>query len=229
MASKLILLLTVVAAAAIGVVLYNSRSAAKPVLYGTALVGDRNNSPTELEFMVQGSKIYVDQNDDGQPQADEELPDRKMQPITNPATGITFTVSKIDLGVAPESVSETLTQKLILYVDIGEESPYQMSGKMAVTPEKENWLNFGGPMEFLDMQKLSLKKSKQPEEIKLFVGTVASGSADAHDDSLADPTETFRTSIVIPTEKPPFPIGSIKFFIPNSEPVVKEFVMDHFC
>jgi len=229
MASKLVLLLAVIATLVIGVLFYNLQPEVPPVLYGTALIGDRNNSPTELEFMVQGSKIYVDQNDDGQPQAAEELPDRKMPAVTNPETNMTFTVSKIDLGVAPESVSETLTQKLILYVDIGDKSPYQMTGKMVLTPEKENWLNFGGSMTFLEMEKLALKKSSQPEEIKLFVGTVASGLVDAHDDSLPDPNETFRTTIVIPTEKPPFPIGSIKFFVPDSEPVVKEFVMDHFC
>ena len=142
---------------------------------------------------------------------------------------MTFTVSKIDLGIAPESVSETLTQKLILYIDIGKESSYTMSGSMVVTSEKENWLNFGGPMEFLEMEKLSLTKSEAPEEIKLFIGTVATNPDETSDNSPKDPSELFRTTIVVPTEQPPFPKGSIKFFVPDSEPVIKEFVMDHFC
>lgn len=231
MASKLILLVAIVASAGVGIFFYasGSGSAPGPVLYGTAFVGDPNRSPDVLDFMVQGSHIFVDQNGDGLPQAEEELPERKVAPITNPATGMTFTVSKIDLGVAPESVSETLTQKLILYVDIGKDSQYTMSGKMVVTPEKKNWLHFGGPMEFLEMEKLSLKKSEQPEEVKLFIGTVANGPAPNATVQQADSVETFRTTIVIPTEQPPFPKGSIKFEVPDSEPIVREFVMDHFC
>lgn len=237
---NIILILFLFATVALGVAYWQFSGSQHngPVLYGDIMLGQNEagkNMP--LRFMVQGKHIYLDDNGDQIPQANEELVNRSVGEVTGSQLATRFAVTKLDLGVAPESVSETLTQKLLVYVDIGEGAgQYTMSGQMELTesPSGTNWLHFGGALEFLAMDALELPKSSgEPSELNIFLGTIANGPSPLASNpqqkvSLKE-TGVSRTTVVIPSEQPPFPKTSVQFAIPGSEPIVREMLMDRFC
>ena len=237
---SVVLIIFLLATTASGFVYLKSSTSSdnSPVLYGDVLLGSNEaDKGMPLRFMVRGEQIFLDENGDQIPQASELLPDRKIEQISNSQLESNYTISKLDLGVAPESVSESLTQKLIVYVDIGQgEDQYSMSGKMELTsnPEQANWLHFGGPLSFMAMETLEVsKKANGSKELTIFLGTIANGPNPLVDGAQQDVdvelNPVFRTTVVTPSDKPPYPQASVAFQIPNTEPFVQELTMDQFC
>ena len=201
--------------------------------YGRALFGkDAADATAWLHFIVQGEQVFVDRNRNNVAEQDE---------LFDAKTGIAlsigdeqFSLVAAENGIAPDAVSETLPQSLMLQVDVTANRSYRMSGKMHLvqSPEHCNWLHFGGNLQFLLMEQPTFRAgAESPAELKVFVGSVTNGPPGSPPyliDSSVRP-DTFRTTIIVPETKPPFPTVELKFTGAKTESESQPIDMDQFC
>ena len=241
MALKLVLVVLVIAGLVfLGFLLLPNRQADQsPSLvdatyYGKILLGpDDADEAKMIHFIVKGREIYVDENKDGIPQPEERDTDRSLELIEDAEAGVTYEVTGLRTGLAPESLSENRPQQLGMDVKIAGTQNYLQSGSVVLTRDaaSSNWLNFNGPVQMFYADEAGLQKgAAKPTELKIYLGTVAreshAGGEQAADAEDADWMS--RTAFIIPDETTPFPKVTIKY-PSKGEPVIQELDLDTFC
>jgi hypothetical protein len=211
-----------------------SPSLADAAYFGKILLGPGEADDSKMiHFIVQGREIYVDKNRDGIPQPDERQTGRSLEPIEDTQSGVTYEVSGLRTGLAPETLSDNRPQQLGLDVLISGPQKFTQSGSIVMTRDAtaSNWLNFNGPVQMFYEDQTSLQKgSAKPTEVKIYLGTVA-GNSNVDGEPSADTGDAgwmSRTAFIIPDETTPFPKVTIKY-PSDGEPVVQELDLDTFC
>ena len=117
--------------------------------FGQILIGpDKSESSVRLPLIAAGDSIYVDANDDGKPDDSELLANGSATVVTPENSKSEFSVTA-ELAIKPELASETLPQRLNIVVNVKGDSEFQMKGslELAIAPDDNHWLHFGGPMQ----------------------------------------------------------------------------------
>ena len=208
--------------------------------FGRILIGpDKTDDSKIFHFIVQGRDLYVDENKDNIPQPEELDTVRSLPLIEDPESKTIYEVSGLRLGLAPENVSDKLPQQLGMTVEVQGKQAYTQSGSVVLTrdPEKSNWLHFSGPLEMLFLDDIGLHKGgAKPSQLKLYVGSVARGSASdiANSSDAAGLNLISRTAFLIPDETTPFPRVTIKYAAEGEDavdgtPIIQELDLDTFC
>ena len=199
--------------------------------YGRALFGkDAADASAWLHFIVQGEKVFIDRNRNNVADSDELFVPTQAENLK--IGNRQYSLVAANTGIAPDAVSDSLPQSLMLQVEVDAQRDFTMSGKMHVvnSPERCNWLHFGGDLQFLVMDQPSFRAGAEtPAELKIFIGSVAGGPPGSSP-SLVDGSirpDTFRTTIIVPDTKPPFPTVDIQFEGSTTESETIE--MDQFC
>ena len=214
---------------------FQSQSTPRSRYYGRALFGDSStDSAAWLHFIVQGNRVFVDQNKDDVADATEVFASRQGIRLT--VGEREYSIVSAQPGIIADAVSDTLPQRLHLEVDVLDDRPYRMAGKMLLTdsPDECNWLQFGGDLQFIVMDRPRFRAgAKAAAELKIFIGTPTSGSpstnAVANKINSAKP-DVFRTAIVIPVRQTPYPTLELAFDhdgLPES--ATQQLLMDQFC
>ena len=204
------------------------------LFFGRILLGpDKSNESMVYRFIVQGGDLYVDENKDNIPQAGELDTDGRLPLIEDVAAGVSYDVSGIRLGLAPENVSDTLPQQVAVTVDVAGKQPFTQAGSIVMTrdPATSNWLHFNGPLQMLYVNDAGLHKgSKRGTEVKVYLGTIADAPTLENGESgdFAEEDLMKQTAIVIPNQSTPFPHVSIKYESEDG-PIVQELDLDTFC
>ena len=240
--SKLIigvLVIAVLAALAFVPSLIN-RQSATPNLYGKAIIGDVDDPASIVHFIVQGDKIFVDENKDDVPQPEELNSEKRLAEIADTKAGIKYDVHEFRLVVAPDAVSEKLPQQLGMTADIQGEFSYQQLGVMVLSadPQDAGVVQFNGPISLiLPEPDFEFPKSGSEIPVRLLAGTVSSTTTKPHDSNLEKESQTDN-------EPPPFSLRRISFVVPepekaapmlkiefptNDQPVIEEFRLDTMC
>ena len=109
-----------------------------------------STSSTRAHFIVVGSDVYFDANNDSQPESSERFKNgRNPFELTSSDGRSRYRLTKATVGLKPEFVSDDMNQYVMLNVEILDpdqpESPkYLQSGKVGVYPEPvdHGWAHF---------------------------------------------------------------------------------------
>ena len=202
--------------------------------FGRALLGhDIGDESAWLHIIVQGENVFFDENKDDSCNESERFHSGEPRQFT--VGGRVYEITNATPGIAADAISESLPQQIHLTVDVLDERPYRMAGKMVATttPEKCNWIQFGGKLDFLVMSQPKLRAGNETAaEVKIFIGTTTSGTADAPVPVLAksgEKLDSFRTTIIIPREEPPYPNLDLTFTSQSGDPTNQFLQMNEFC
>ena len=217
-----------------------NRQSAMPNLYGKAIIGDVDEPAAVVHFIVQGDKIFVDENKDDVPQPEELNSDKRLAEIADTKAGIKYDVHEFRLVVAPEAVSEELPQQLGITVDVRGEFSYQQLGVMALStdPQDGGVVQFNGPISLILVEQVvELPKSGSAIPVRLLAGTVANTTNQPLESNLEKENPT-------KTEPPPFSLRRVSFVVPepdkaapmlrieyptDDQPIVEELRLDTMC
>ncbi len=193
-----------------------------------------------VQFIVQGDKIFVDENKDNIPQPEELNTARRLPDKADVKLDVTYKINELRLGIAPELVSDQLPQQLAMTVEVGGGFSYQQLGTVVLSqdPQRTNLVRFNGPVSLIFTDNgMELRKGERETPIQVLVGTLTGperNSAQNESESAnltASPSEPIslnRISYVIPQPENAAPEVEIEFPT-NDQPIVQRFRLDTLC
>lgn len=192
-----------------------------------------STSSTRAHFIVVGSDVYFDANNDGQPESSECFKNgRNPFELTSSDGRSRYRLTKATVGLKPEFVSDDMNQYVMLNVEILDpnqpESPkYQQSGKISVYPEPvdHGWAHFDGPllMEFMGNGTRLPASGGPTVDLRLGISTPSVECSTNPDGKMLRSNQTAITpGLVVPTVSIDFPSAS-------GEPITQRYDLDQFC
>jgi hypothetical protein len=184
-------------------------------------------------FIVLGTEIYFDQNENQLPERSEKFTHAgsSFELISEDGT-CRYRLLKAILGLSPDSVSKTMPQQIMLRVEVentrdAETITFQQAGMVTVYPEPINggWAHFGGPleMEFVDPE-ITLPTSAGPSvDLRLAISTPPTECIDAS----GEKTRCSNLTSVVPGAL--IPTATIEFPTSSDQTITKRYDLDQFC
>jgi hypothetical protein len=215
--------------------------ASELVFYGRVCLGpDKTNGDLTLHFIVQGERIFLDRNKDDVAQPDERLVSDELEPIANPATGVTYRITEIRLTKGLAMVSAELPQNLGLTVIVTGNQSYEQLGRvvLSIDPQNPGWAHIDGNNRLIFGDAEIELMAGEVFQLAFYFGTNAIGrGADVGTERILNSdqnidlfqlTESDQFSPVVPQEGGPYPEMTIK--IPTSgEPFLERIPLNEFC
>lgn len=216
-------------------------SGANLQFFGRACLGpDKSNKDMILNFVVQGSDIFLDRNKDNIAQPEERLDANQLPVIEDKTSGTKYHLKELRLTKGVELVSMEFPQCLAMTVAVSGLGNFEQIGQifMNTDPQGAEWIHLNGHhrMIFGDSE-ISLTAGEKIQ-MTVFFGT--NGVGEGRDlgtpkileadkaQRLEELTETDRFSPVLPASGTVFP--ELEIEIPTSaEPFVTKIPLDEFC
>ena len=210
-------------------------------LYGYAVFGTQSeegvsnsdsNGNTHAHFIVLGSDVYFDVNNDKIPEPSERFTRAGSAfEVISADEQSRYRLTKAEVGLSPDSVSESMPQHIILTVDVlktaqADSTPFQQSGRISVYSETvdRGWAHFDGPLKFeFTGGDTKLSASGGPSvDVHLTISTPPIECSDAADGTLcSNPTTTVPGTLI--------PTATVQFPAESNRTITERYVLDHFC
>jgi hypothetical protein len=216
-------------------------SGANLQFFGRACLGpDKSNNEMVLNFVVQGSDIFLDQNKDDIAQPEERLDTNQLPVIEDSVSGTQYQLKELRLTKGVELVSKDLPQCLALTVAVSGENNFEQIGQIFMSTQAEDvkWVHFNGRNRMIFGDPEIALTAGEKIQLTVFFGTNAVGEGrDLGTPKILEAdkvqvweelTETDRFSPVLPASGTVFP--ELEIEIPTSgEAFVSKISLDEFC
>jgi hypothetical protein len=219
----------------------SGNSSANLQFFGRACLGpDKSNNEMVLNFVVQGSDIFLDQNKDDIAQPEEHLDTNQLPLIEDSASGTQYQLKELRLTKGVDLVSKDLPQCLALTVAVSGENKFEQIGQVFMSTQAEDakWVHFNGRNRMIFGDPEVELTAGEKIQLTVFFGTNAVGEGrDLGTPRILEAdkaqvweelTETDRFSPVLPASGTVFP--ELEIEIPTTgEAFVSKISLDEFC